>query len=92
MINVPKRVTSNLAKGFICERCVEAMKGIVESAVVNILCPGGAREVFVAWGTDQKPIVEVKQAVTARTRMGCVIFTECGKLPSEKKLSLQIKE
>ena len=27
-----KRVTLTLAKGFICERCVEAMKGIVKPA------------------------------------------------------------
>ena len=27
-----KKVTSTLAKGFICERCVKTMKGIVEPA------------------------------------------------------------
>ena len=32
-----KSVTSTMAKDFICERCVEAMKEIVEPARVNIL-------------------------------------------------------
>ena len=33
-----KRVTSTLAKGFICERCSEALKGIVEQAEELTFC------------------------------------------------------
>ena len=39
-----ERGTSTLAKGFICQRCVEAMKGIVEPAEEVTF-----QRVFVAW-------------------------------------------
>ena len=66
-----KKVTSTLAKGFICERCVEAMKGLVERAeeltfykveLVKFLSLGGS-----------------EAAETVRTRIGWVKFRECGK-------------
>ena len=57
-----KRVTSTLAKGFICKICVEAMKETVEPAEELTFCDQvKLMKVLVSWGIDQISVVEVKR-------------------------------
>ena len=86
-----KRVTSTLAKGFVCELCVDTMEGIVE--------PGEEISFF-----DQVDFVKSfcylenrlnasggsEAAVTARTRSGWIKFGECEELLYGRKFSFKI--
>ena len=70
-----KRVTSTLAKGFVCELCVDTKEGIVEPGeelsffdqvdFVKIFCYFGDR-LNVSGGSEA--------AVTARTKFGWIKF------------------
>ena len=85
-------MTSTLAKGFICEKCVKAIKGIAEPAEgftfydqvepVTSFCFLGDR-LNTHGGSEA--------AVTARTKIGWMKFREGGELYNERNLSLKIK-
>ena len=74
-----KRVTSTLAKGFVCELCVHTKEGIVEPGeepsffdqidFVKSFCYLGDR-------LNTSGVSEA--AVTGRTRIGWIKFRECG--------------
>ena len=56
-----KRVTLTLARGSTCERCVEAMKGIIKPAKkLTFYDPVELVKSFCYLGTDLMPVVEVK--------------------------------
>ena len=88
-----KRVTSTLAKGFVCELSVYTKEGIVE--------PGEELSFF-----DQVDFVKSfgylgdrlntsggsETAVTARTRIGWIKFRECGELLYGRKFLLKMKK
>ena len=83
-----KRVTSTLAKGFVCELCIDTMEGIVE--------PGEEISFF-----DQVDFVNSfyyledklnasggsEAAVKARTKIRWIKFREYGELLHERKFS-----
>ena len=87
-----KRVTSTLAKGFVCELCVDTKEGIVEAGeelsffdqvdFVKSFCYLGGR-LNASGGSEE--------AVKARTRIGWIKFKECGELLYGRKLSLKMK-
>ena len=87
-----KGVTSTLAKGFVCELCVDTKEGIVERGeklsffdqvdFVKSVCYLGDR--LNASG-------ESEVAITARTRIGWIKFRECGELLYGRKFWLKIK-
>ena len=88
-----KRVTSTLAKGFVCELCVCTKEGIVEPGeelaffdqvdFVKSFCYLGDR-LNASGGSEA--------AVTARTRIGWIKFRECGELLYGRKFSLKMKD
>ena len=88
-----KSVTSTLEKGFICERYVEAIKGITEPAeeltfydqveLVKSFCCLGNR-LNASGGSEV--------AVTARSRAEWIKFRECEKLLNGRKVLLKMKE
>ena len=87
-----KRVTSILAKGFVCEVCVYTKEGIVELGeelsffdqvdFVKSFCY--LRDRLNANGGSEA-------AVTARTRIGWIKFRECGELLYGRKFLLKMK-
>ena len=88
-----KKVTSTLAKVFVCELCVYTKEGIVEPGeelsffdqvdFVKSFCYLGDR--LDASGESEAP-------VKARTRIGWMKFGECRKLFYGRKFSLKMKE
>ena len=81
-----KKVTSAVAKSFVCERCFETTKGIVEPDEFEILWPGRANEEFFLLGGRLNFSSESEAEITARTEIGWMKFRECGEFLSEKKL------
>ena len=88
-----KRVTSTLAKGFVCELGVYTKKGIV--------VPGEEISFFVqvdfvksfCYLMDRLNASGGSEAAeTARTRIGWIKFRECGELLYGRKFSLKIRE
>ena len=87
-----KRVTSTLAKSFVCELRVYKIEGIVEPGeklsffeqvdFVKSFCYLGDR-LNASGGSEA--------VVTARTRIGWIKFRECGELLCGRKFSLKIK-
>ena len=85
-----KRVTPSLAESFVCEKCKNISKGVVEPEeklcdaveTVNGFCYLGDR-LNASGGCEA--------AVTARARLGWVKFRECGELLHGKRFSLKIK-
>ena len=87
-----KKVISTLAKGFVCELCVDTIKGIVQ--------PGEETTLF-----DQVDFVKnfcylrdwlntsgrSEAAVTARTRIELIKLIKCGELAYQKNFSLKMK-
>ena len=83
-----KRVTSTLAKGFVCKLCVDTMEGIGKPGqeisffdqvdFVKSFCFLGDR-LNASGGSDA--------AVTARTRIGCIKIRQCGELLYGRKFS-----
>ena len=84
-----KRVTSTLAKGFVCELCVDAKEGIVEE--VSFFDQVDFVKSFCYFGDRLNVSGGSKAAVTTRTRIGWINFRECGKLLYGRKFSLKIK-
>ena len=81
-----KRVTSTMAKGFVCELCVDTKEGIVEPDeeisffnqvhFVKSICYLGDR-VNASDGSEA--------VVTAKTRIGWIKFRECAELHYGRK-------
>ena len=88
-----KRVTSSLAKSFVCELCVHTKEGVVEPdeefsffnqiEFVKSFCYLGDR-LNASGGSEA--------AVTGRTRIGWINFREFGELLYGRKFSLKMKE
>ena len=73
-----KRVTSTLAKGFICERCVEPIKGIVAPAEeLPFYDQEKLQKNFCYLGDRLNASGGSEAAVTARTSIGLIDFREC---------------
>ena len=87
-----KRVTSTLAKDFVCKLCVDTKEGIVEPGekisffdqVDFVMCVCYLGDRLNASGGSEA-------AITARTRIGWIKFTECGELLYERKFSIKMK-
>ena len=87
-----KRVTSILAKGFVCKLCVYTKEGFVEPGkkssfidhvdLVKSFCYLGDR-LNASGGSEA--------AVTARTRIGWIKSRECEELLYGRKFSLNMK-
>ena len=87
-----KRMTSALAKVFVCGLCVDTKEGIVEPDkklsffdlvdLVKSFCYLGERLNASGGG---------EAVITARTRIGWIKFRECGELLYGRKFSLKIK-
>ena len=83
-----KRVTLTLAKGFVCELCVDTKEGIVEPVeelsffdqvnFVKSFCYLGDRWLNASGGSEA--------AVTVRTRIGWIEFRECVELLCGRKV------
>ena len=87
-----KRVTSTLAKGFVCELGVDTKEGIVEpSEEVSFFDQADFVKSFCYLGDRLNVSGGSKAAVTTRTRIGWIKFRECGELLYGKKFSLKIK-
>ena len=75
---------------FVCSKCKEIMKEMVDA--IKKLC----NEVetvngFCYLGDRIKSSGDCEVAVTARVRIGCVRFRECGELLLENKFPLRMK-
>ena len=87
-----KRVTSTLAKAFVCKICVDTMKGILEPGeeilffkmVEFVKSFSFLEDRLNASGGSDAP-------VTARTRIWWLKFRGCGKLFYGRKFLLKIK-
>ena len=86
-----KRMTSTLAKYFVCELCANTMEEIVEPCeeifsnqveFVKSICYLGNR-LNASGGSEA--------AVTARNRIGWIKFRECGELLYGRKFLLKMK-
>ena len=87
-----KRVTLTLAKGFVCELCVDTKEGIVESDVkISFFDQVDFVKSFCYLGDRLNASGGSEAAVTARTRNGWIKFRECGKLLYGRKFSLKMK-
>ena len=87
-----KKVTSTLAKCFICERYIEAMKGRGKPAKeLTFYDHVKLGKSFSYFGDRLKASGESEAAVTARTRTGWIKFRECGELLSGRKPLLKMK-
>ena len=88
-----KRVTSTLAKSFVCELCVDTKEEIVKPGeeissfdqidFVKSYCVLGDR-LNASGGSEA--------AVTARTRIGWIKLRKCGELLYGRKFSLKMKD
>ena len=86
-----KRMTSTLAKGFVCELCVDTKERIVEPDEEIFFEQVDFVKSFCYLGYRSNASGGSKSAVTVRTRMGWIKFRECGKLLYGRKLSLKMK-
>ena len=85
-----KRVTSTLAKDFICELCVDTKEGIVESGEEkSIFDLVDFVKTFCYLGNKLNASGESEAAVTAKRRIEWIKFRECGKLLYKRKFSLK---
>ena len=88
-----KRVTSTLAKGFVCELCVDRMVGIVEpNKEISFFDQVDFMKSF-CYLVDRLNASGVSEAaVTARTRIGWIKFRKCGELLHGRKFLLKMKQ
>ena len=87
-----KRVTSTLAKGFVCEICVDTKKGIVEPGEeISFFDQVDFVKSFCYLGDRLNASGGSEAAVTTRTRIGWIKFRECGELLYGRKFLLKIK-
>ena len=84
-----KRATARLAMHFICSKCKGITEGMVDS--IEKLCDEVETvNVFFYLGDRLDSSDGCEVAVTARTRIGCVKFRECGELLLGDRFSLNI--
>ena len=87
-----KRVTSTVAKGFLCKLCVDTKEGIVEPGEeLSFFDQIDFVKSFCYLGYRLNPSGGSDAAVTARTRIGWIKFTECGELLYGRKFLLKMK-
>ena len=87
-----KRVTSTLAKGFVCILCVDTKKGIVEPGKeISFFDQVDFIKGFCYFGDRLNAGGGSEAAVTARTRIGWIKFRECEELFYWRKFSSKIK-
>ena len=87
-----KKVTSTLAKGFICELCVYTKEGIVEPGEeLSFFDQVDFVKSFCYLGNRLNASGGSEAAVTARMRIGWIKFRECGELVHGRKFSLKMK-
>ena len=85
-----KRVTSTLAKGFVCELHAYAKKGIVEPVEeLSIFDPVDFVKSLCYLAGRLNASDGSEAAVTARTRIRWIKFRECGELLFGRKFSLK---
>ena len=84
-----KRVTSTLAKDFVCELCVDTKEGIVEPGEEIFFHQIDFMNSFFNLG-DRLNASGGSEA--ARTGIGWIKFRECRELLYGRKISLKIKE
>ena len=76
-----KKVTSTLAKGFVCEVCVYTKEGIVEPGdEISFFDPVDFVKSFCYLGDRLNASGGSGAAVKARTIIGWIKFRECGEL------------
>ena len=87
-----KKVTSTLAKGFVCELCVDTKEGIVEPCEeISFFDQVDFVKSFCYLGDRLNANGGSEAAVTARTRIGWIKFREYGELLYGRKISLKMK-
>ena len=87
-----KRVTSALAKDFVCELCVDTKQEIVESdEETSFFDQVDFVKSYCCLGDKSNASGESEAAVTARTRIEWIKFRECRELLYGRKFSLKIK-
>ena len=86
-----KRVTSTLAKGFVCELCVYTKERIVEPGE-GIIDQVDSVKSFCYLGNRLNASGGSEAAVTARMTIGWIKFRECGELLYRRKFSLKMKD
>ena len=85
-------MTLILAKGFICERYVETIKGNVKPTEELIFYDQvELTKNFFLLGDRSNANGESEATVTAKTIIGLTKFRECGKLLNGRKLLLKIE-
>ena len=87
-----KRVTTTLAKGFVCKLCVDTKKGIVEPGEeISFFNQVDFVKSFCYLGDKLNASGGSEATITARTRIGWTKFRECGKLLHGRKFFLKMK-
>ena len=87
-----KKVTSTLAKGFVCELCVDTVEGIVKpDEELSFFDQVDFVKSFCHLGDRLNASGGSEAAVTARTRIGWIKFRECGEFFYGRKFSLKMK-
>ena len=87
-----KRVTSALAKGFLCELCVDTIERIVgPGEEISFFDQVDFVKRFCYLGDRLNTNGGSEAAVTAKTRIELIKFRECGELFNGRKFLLKIK-
>ena len=87
-----KMVTSTLAKGFVCELCVDTKEGIVKPGEeISFFDQVDFVKSFCYLGNRLNAIDGSEAAVTARTRTGWIKFRKCGESLYGRKFLLKKK-
>ena len=81
------RVTSTLAKGFVCKLCVDTKEGIVKPGEISFFDQVDFVKSFYYLRDRLNVSGGSEAAVTARTRIGWIKFRECGELLYGRKFS-----
>ena len=86
-----KRVSSRLAKDFVCRRCDRGAEEMGEQIVEKLCDEVETVKEFTYLGDRVDGSGGCEAAVTARARFGWVKFRECGELLRGKRFSLKMK-
>ena len=85
-------VTSTLAKGFVCELCVDTKEGIVKPGEeISFFDQVDFVKSFCYLGNRLNAIGGSEAAVTTRTRTGWIKFRKCGESLYGRKFLLKKK-
>ena len=88
-----KRVTSTLAKGFVCELCVYTKEETAKlDKELSFFDQVDFVKSFCYLRNRLNASGRSEAAVTARTKIGWIKFRECGELLYGRKFSLKMKE